>query len=269
MRRQDVGIQVPRLEPKDLFEKRQRRDYSRLTAYNQLLEQIFHRIYAASQLSGSTSSILYTVPPFIFGLPKLDMEDCIVYLVFQLRTNAYEVRFTWPNLLNISWKHHESSYVTQQSPIIQAMTPTMPSQQKAALPRPTGGSQKKKSAAAAYAPPPSGGSAVSFNEAINIINSSSGEGGSAAAEHARFGGGAPAMRQFEASYGGLGGGGGIQAPARRAADYTPPASFMQQMERPERVPPPRNGVQHKQVSSSAGAGAAGAAGDVLADLWSM
>ena len=249
-------IQVPRLEPKDLFEKRQRRDYARLKAYNQLLEQIFHRIYAASQLSGATSSILYTVPPFIFGLPKLDMKDCIVYLVFQLRSSGYEVRFTWPNLLNISWKHHESHYVTHQSPILQAMAPTAPPP----LARAIGGSQKKKSAAAQAAQAGTGGSsAVSFNEAIEILNS-------AAPPPATFGLGAPPMRSFEAMGGLAGGGSGIAAPARRAADYIPPAAFVQNMDRPERVPPPRNGIQHKTMSNGS---ASIASGDVLSDLWSM
>ena len=253
MNKQDV-IQVPRLEPKELFEKRQKRDYARLKAYNQLLEQIFHRIYAASQLSGTTSSILYTVPPFIFGLPKLDMKDCIVYLVFQLRSSGYEVRFTWPNLLHISWKHHESHYITQQSPILQAMAPTAPPP----LARAIGGSQKKKSAAAQAAQSGAGGSsAVSFNEAIEILNS-------AAPPPATFGLGAPPMRSFEA----LGGGGlGMTAPARRAADYTPPAAFVQHMDRPDRVAPPRNGVHHKSMSN--GSGVSGATGDVLADLWAM
>ncbi len=179
------------------------------------------------------------------------MEDCVVYLVFQLRSSGYEVRFTWPNLLHISWRHYEASYITEQSPIIQAMTPTMPA---APPPRPV--AQKKKSVA--IAKPPITQSAVSFNEAVEILNS-------VPPPHSTFGGGAPAMRSFEASLAGLGGGSGagLPAPARRAADYTPPAAFVQQMERPERVPPPRNNVQHKPV------GGGHATGDVLADLWSL
>ena len=190
------------------------------------------------------------------------MEDCVVYLVFQLRSSGYEVRFTWPNLLNISWRHYESSYVTEQSPLIQAMAPTMPSPPPTLQPKAT--STKKKSAVAGK--PPITQSAVSFNEAVEILNSVP----PPTAVHATFGGGAPPMRSFEASLAGLAGGssygGGLPAPARRAADYTPPASFVQQMERPERIPPARNHVQHKPVSSGGGAGATG---DVLADLWSL
>lgn len=181
------------------------------------------------------------------------MKDCIVYLVFQLRSSGYEVRFTWPNLLHINWSHHESHYVTQQSPILQAMAPTAPPP----LARAIGGSQKKKSAAAQAASSGVSSQAVSFNEAIEILNSTP----------ATFGLGAPPMRSFEAMGGLAGGSSGIAAPARRAADYVPPAAFVQQMDRPERVPPPRNGVQHKTMSN--GSGASGASGDVLADLWPM
>jgi hypothetical protein len=115
--------QIPKLNPKDLFEKRIRRDNSRLKAYNQLLHQINQRIYSTSQLTGNANYILYTVPPFIFGLPKIDMQDCVVYLVYQLRQAGYEVRYTYPNLLYISWRHHEKSYLLNQNPILQAMIP--------------------------------------------------------------------------------------------------------------------------------------------------
>lgn len=115
--------QPPRLDPKILFDKRFRRDQARLRAYNQLLEQIHQRIYTTSQLTGNASYITYTVPPFIFGLPKLDLEDCIVYLVYILRQTGYEVKYTYPNLLFISWKHHERNYFLTQNPIMQAMIP--------------------------------------------------------------------------------------------------------------------------------------------------
>jgi hypothetical protein len=74
-------------------------------------------------MSGNASSITYTVPPFIFGLPKIDLQDCVVYLVYQLRQASYEVRYSYPNLLFISWKHHEHNYLTTQNPILQAMIP--------------------------------------------------------------------------------------------------------------------------------------------------
>ncbi len=125
---QQSNVIVPKLEPKHLFEKRMRRDNARLKAYNQLLEQIHHRIFTTSQLPGNPNYLMYTVPPFILGLPYIDLEDCIVYLVHMLRTNGFEVRFTYPNLLYISWKHYERDYLMTQNPIVQAMIPPPPPQ---------------------------------------------------------------------------------------------------------------------------------------------
>ena len=211
-KRQDV-IQVPRMEPKDLYDRRVRRDHARLRSYNTLLEQIYHRVYSTSQLSGNTSSVLYNVPPFILGLPKLDMEDCIVYLVWQLRQSGFEVRFTWPNLLYISWRHHEGDYLTKHNPIIQAMIP-----EPIAPPKPT--SQKSEPKKKAAAPK------VSFSD-IELLTSP----------------GFSNQNQGTAVTAYTG-----QPQQRRAMDYEPPASFLQNMERPVKTNPK---------------------GNVLADLWSV
>ena len=119
-------LQPPKLQPQHLFEKREKRDKARLKSYNQLLEQIQHRIFTTSQLPGNPNYLVYSVPPFILGLPAMDLQDCIVYLVFQLRANGFEVRFTYPNLLYISWASYEKEYFMKKNPIVQAMIPPKP-----------------------------------------------------------------------------------------------------------------------------------------------
>ena len=114
-------MDTPHLNPSDLYQRRKSKDASRLKAYNKILEQIYHRIRTISALHHSPCSLLYTVPPFILGLPKIDLEDCMIYLIYMLRHTGYEIRYTYPNMMYISWIHHESSYITQQSPIMQAM----------------------------------------------------------------------------------------------------------------------------------------------------
>lgn len=115
--------EAPKLEPRHLFEKRVARDKARLRAYNQLLAQIHNRIHITSQLPGNANYLVYTVPPFILGLPALDLQDCVVYIVHQLRSSGFLVRFTYPNLLYISWAHYEQEYMREQNPITQAMKP--------------------------------------------------------------------------------------------------------------------------------------------------
>jgi len=112
---------TPQLNPAELYDKRKMKDASRLRAYNKILEQIYHRIRVISKLPNAQCYLLYTVPPFILGLPKMDLEDCVVYLIYQLRHAKYEVRYSPPNMLYISWIHHEKSYLVEQSPIMMAM----------------------------------------------------------------------------------------------------------------------------------------------------
>jgi len=112
---------TPQLNPVELYDKRKSKDASRLKAYNKILEQIYHRIRVSSTLPQSPCYLLYTVPPFILGLPKIDMEDCMIYLIYQLRHAGYDIRYTPPNMMYISWMHHEKSYLVEQSPIMQAM----------------------------------------------------------------------------------------------------------------------------------------------------
>jgi len=148
-----------------------------------------------SQLPGNPNYLMYTVPPFILGLPHIDLEDCIVYLVFQLRTSGFEVRFTYPNLLYISWKSYEREYLMKQNPIVKAMIPPPPPPQNVSK---KGTAQRSR---------------VSF---------------------------AP-------------GHGTEESLQRSAAEYQPPESFVNTMQRPQ------NPIK---------SGATGA-GNILADLWNF
>ena len=182
---------APKLEPRNLFEKRVARDTARLRAYNHILGQIHTRIRSTSKLPGNPNYLVYTVPPFILGLPAMDLQDCIVYIVHQLRTSGFEVRFTYPNLLYISWKHYEQEYMREQNPITQAMKPPPPA------------STSKKGAGGKR------GGAGSGGEANRV--------------------------QFATP--GLGQIGGAAAAPRSAADYAPPDTFLDSVQRPVgRVP---------------------------------
>ena len=116
-----MDLQTPQLNPSELYERRRTKDAGRLRAYNKLLDQVYHRIRTISRLPQGTSYLLYQIPTFVFGIPRLDIEDLSVYLIFQLRHAGFLVRFTPPNLLYIDWSHHEKSYITEQSPIMMAM----------------------------------------------------------------------------------------------------------------------------------------------------
>jgi hypothetical protein len=109
------------IQMEELYARRQQSDTARLRAYDSILKQIMNRIKVHSQLPTLPTEILYEVPFFIVGIPRLDMKDVVSYIAYQLRAAGFEVRFTFPNLLNISWKHYERQYILQHSPIFKSM----------------------------------------------------------------------------------------------------------------------------------------------------
>ena len=180
--------EAPKLEPRQLFESRVKRDSAKLRAYNQILTQIQNRIKMTAALPGNPNYLVYSVPPFILGLPAIDHQDCLVYIVHQLRTGGFEVRYTYPSLLYISWKHYEQEYMREQNPITQAMKP-------AAITSKKGLTGKRGMGASTGS-----GQKVTFAPDLSRI------------------GGAPA------------------AP-RSAAEYKPPDSFLEGIQRPVKPPP--------------------------------
>jgi hypothetical protein len=216
--------EVPQLKVSELYTKRQSRDEARLRAYNQILEQIHNRIRVMSKMPGNACYLMYTIPPFIFGLPKIDMEDCITYLVYMLRTSGFEIRYTYPNLIYISWRHHEKDYIVEQSPILQAMMVTAESAKAEAARLAKANKQMQGLFGGPKVGRPASGKKVSFAGTIP----------------------APSAKA-EAKPTSIRPGPGLSAGKNpTAAEYVPPASFMNTIEKPE--------------SSKATSG-------VLADLW--
>jgi len=194
---------IPSLKPSELFDKRRQRDGSKLKSYNKLLEQIYLRIKTASR-EGGDPWITYVVPPFILGLPKLDLQDCIVYLVYMLRTQGYEVRYTYPNLLYISWKHHEKEYILRGSPIMHAMLSTQSTKPKGELRGQSGA--RVRFAETMLSAPASASVAVSQEQYTQR----------------------PQEPRQPVAVG--------RAPARSVLDYQPPSAFLDAVERPVAEP---------------------------------
>ncbi len=234
---------TPQLNVSDLYTKRQTRDTARLQSYNKILQIIYHKIRVTSQIANSPSSILYTIPPFILGLPRIDLEDCVIYIVYQLRMNGFEVRYTYPNLLNINWSMHEKSYLLEQSPIMQAMLESDQKrrdeeERKAIFSRRLVGKQR-----GGGPPKPKSGGVAAGKKRVEFRNE------------------IVTGRDMDAPSVG-------QLPS--AGEYTPPAVFLKQMTEPPPRPAPAPG-------GGGGGGPMGGAGgpskpssaSAFADLWAM
>jgi len=226
-----MAEETPHLDPSQLYEKRKTKDIYRLKTYNKILDQIYHRILVTSRLPNSSCSVLFETPCFIFGLPKIDLEDCITYLVYQLRHAKYDVRYTYPNLLYISWLHHEKSYIVEQSPIMNSMLQSYEKTQEEEASRLlyTKKSQKKvRMQAPGEMQRPQRSNAVPVSAIKNILH----QGGSTTFPPNGLNN---TIRSNPVA----------QPPVANAAEYQPPSSFLQNiMNPPSNIPKAQSSVDY-------------------------
>ena len=148
-------MQPPVLTPASLFEEQRRRDTLKLETYNRILSAVHAKIRASSTLPTAPQMVTFDVPEWQPGCPSFDVKDCILYVVFQLRSSGFKVVYASPNRLLISWKEHSIQYYQNESPIRQAMVAAAATAAPAPAPAPTA-APKKKAAAYRGGPPTSG-----------------------------------------------------------------------------------------------------------------
>jgi hypothetical protein len=95
----------------ELYEKKRQHDLTQLALFNKVLNRIHVRIKTVSRQRRDEQFCWYVVPEVIIGVPKYDQSACIAYLIDKLKTNGFNVRYTHPNTLFISWLHWVPSYV--------------------------------------------------------------------------------------------------------------------------------------------------------------
>jgi hypothetical protein len=98
----------------ELYEKKRQYDLTQLALFNKVLNRIHVRIKTVSRQRKDEQFCWYLVPEVIIGVPKYDQSACIAYLIDKLKTNGFNVRYTHPNALFISWLHWVPSYVRSE-----------------------------------------------------------------------------------------------------------------------------------------------------------
>jgi hypothetical protein len=115
------SLMPPIVNPASLYSEEARRDATRIRIYNSVLQQIYTKIKAIARIPGNQKCLWYVVPEFIPGTPRFDVRDCIVYIVWNLRNVGYQVDYTHPNLMYISWQNHDNRYKETESPWAQVL----------------------------------------------------------------------------------------------------------------------------------------------------
>ena len=98
----------------DLYEKKKQHDISTIASYNTILNRIHSKIKTTSRLQLTEQHCWFIIPEMMIGVPKFDPASCIAYIIDKLQTNGFNVRYTHPNLLFISWSHWVPDYVRSE-----------------------------------------------------------------------------------------------------------------------------------------------------------
>jgi hypothetical protein len=98
----------------ELYEQKQTLDMSKMNTFNKILNRIHNKIKTISRQNVLDQFCWYLVPEVIIGVPKYNHGDCVAYIIDKLTINGFNVRYTHPNLLFISWKHWVPGYVRSE-----------------------------------------------------------------------------------------------------------------------------------------------------------
>lgn len=98
----------------ELFLKKQQQSMSVLNNYNKILNRVHNKIKYTSRQLINDECCWFVIPEFIIGIPKYNQNDCIAYVIHNLRENGFIVKYIHPSLLFISWKQWIPSYVRNE-----------------------------------------------------------------------------------------------------------------------------------------------------------
>ena len=93
----------------DINKKISNKAESAKMVYEKVLDSIFTRIERGASVKQLW--ILYQVPEFLLGLPLVNINECIGYVIEVLTAKGFLVNYYFPNTLYISWNKEEIKYL--------------------------------------------------------------------------------------------------------------------------------------------------------------
>lgn len=74
--------------------------------YKNILNRVHKHIKLTARQRRNDTFTFFLVPDFLLGVPVYNTSLCTTYIINKLENNGFFVKYTHPNLLFISWKHH-------------------------------------------------------------------------------------------------------------------------------------------------------------------
>lgn len=102
---------VRKINLDDLYDRKKEKDLQKLQIFNRILNRVHEKIKMTSRQKLNSSFCWYVVPEVMLGYVNYDRAACISYILAKLEENDFQVRYTHPNLIFISWGHYIPTYV--------------------------------------------------------------------------------------------------------------------------------------------------------------
>jgi hypothetical protein len=83
----------------------------KIKIYQRILARVHKKIKSVSRQRHNNKFCIYLLPEFVLGIPRYDMVNCTSFVIEKLMENGFQVKYTHPNLLFISWQHYIPSHV--------------------------------------------------------------------------------------------------------------------------------------------------------------
>jgi hypothetical protein len=102
---------VRKINLDELYDTKKEKDLQKMQVFNRILNRIHTKIKMTSRQKINSNFCWYVVPEVMLGVVNYDRVMCISYIVAKLEENDFQVRYTHPNLIFISWGHYIPTYV--------------------------------------------------------------------------------------------------------------------------------------------------------------
>ena len=104
-----------KLNASDIINQQDLQNRKRIRIYKKVLDKCYNRIKFTAKKN--TKWCFYTVPNYMVGVPLYDVNACIIFMIKQLHSGGFLVKYTHPNLIYISWNKPNKQEVNKNKQI--------------------------------------------------------------------------------------------------------------------------------------------------------
>lgn len=106
------------IEIHQLFDRYHKKQQRRIKIYEKIYNKIIYKIKSISNKGENIFSTYYIIPEYQFGSPLYDQTTCIAYSIIRLRKVGFDVKYTHPNFMYISWHKFINTHKFKTQPLI-------------------------------------------------------------------------------------------------------------------------------------------------------